>query len=103
MPQVPEQVLVVRLPVVRVEVRCPPPPNAAVPRSGAFIVDIHDLRVDNLEPPVGVTLRDVNFADEPVGSPAKRGKLVMAVHWRRTVVAHAAAGGAHELSGIIRS
>ncbi|KAK0459804.1 uncharacterized protein EV420DRAFT_1629183 [Desarmillaria tabescens] len=70
----------VKVPLVRLQVRCPPPAGSS-PRSGSLILDLHDIRVANApsrKPP------SARFADET--SDATEGDVLAAVEIGRIVI-----------------
>ncbi|THH20691.1 hypothetical protein EW146_g715 [Bondarzewia mesenterica] len=89
--------IAVRFPMVRMEVRCPPPLSRS-PRSGAFILDIHGITLSTL-PLTSVSQPSARFAGINVTAsppPTNRSKanttLLLAAEWRRVVMASSLVG-----------
>jgi autophagy-related protein 2 len=87
----------VKMPMVRIEVRCPPPLHASGPRSGSFVVDFHDI---HLSPGISPQTRkmetrfeDNDVADEPVSHMREtQVHAIFSLELRRMVVAYAPCG-----------
>ncbi|KAI0345175.1 hypothetical protein BDW22DRAFT_1370943 [Trametopsis cervina] len=86
----------VALPVLRIEIRNPPPPQRPS-RSGALILDIHDIRLSPGAQETSSTQGTARFADEdilPAGmyhSPATRNATqLLSASWQRLTFAYQA-------------
>ena len=86
------------LPVLRVEIRVPPPPRKSS-RSGALVVDLHDLHLfpgGKPEPDPAPTAR-FSTAEEIYGPEAshnlrKEQDTLLGASWKRIVIAYASSG-----------
>lgn len=84
--------------MIRLEVRCPPPPHATGPRSGSFVLDLHDLK---LSPGASSSPRkqaarfaENAFVEEPVRSRASEveANTLLSLDLKRVVLSYAPAG-----------
>ncbi|KAI0831319.1 hypothetical protein BC628DRAFT_1312257 [Trametes gibbosa] len=88
----------VSFPVIRVEVRVPPPIQRQ-PRSGAVVIDIHDLCLSpgRIADHGGVSTARFGPTDDPFGiehnlSPRSSDNIILGATWKRVVVAHSLVG-----------
>ncbi|KAI0336552.1 hypothetical protein GY45DRAFT_1291461 [Cubamyces sp. BRFM 1775] len=96
--QAPATNVTIRLPAVRVEVRVPPPALRS-PRSGAVIIDLHDLLLSPGQAPPrgGVPSARFGTADDLYGPDSARplnqeDSILLGATWKRIVVAHSLVG-----------
>lgn len=90
----------VNLPAVRVEIRVPPPAKRK-PRSGAVILDIHDLCLTPGRAPERGgdrtarfgTAEDLFGAEPASRAPTQDNNLLLGATWKRIVAAHSLVGG----------
>ncbi|KAH9951459.1 hypothetical protein B0H21DRAFT_719094 [Amylocystis lapponica] len=93
----PTPLITVVFPMIRVQIRCVPPPLLS-PRSGAVVLDVHDLRLrssGDLEESSGASTRfavDDPYTNDPHYPRDGTGNTLMSVDWRRLVVAYAILG-----------
>ncbi|KAI8998625.1 hypothetical protein BD414DRAFT_453550 [Trametes punicea] len=97
-PKTPEVNMTINVPAIRVEVRVPPP-TTRLPRSGALIIDVHDLCLSPGRAPESessstrFTAADNLYGGEPWGGAAQQeGNVVLGVTWKRIVLAHSLMG-----------
>ncbi|KAH9946106.1 uncharacterized protein BXZ73DRAFT_86295 [Epithele typhae] len=91
----PSTIVTVNLPALRVEIRTPPP-KTKDPRSGAVVLDIHDLRLSPGSPPEQDsgpkarfgTAEEIFNADASGPKPDGLGSVLLGASWQRIVVAY---------------
>ncbi|KAF9814906.1 hypothetical protein IEO21_04850 [Rhodonia placenta] len=99
--------IMVKFPMVRVQLRCPPP-SSQLPRSGAMIVDVHDIRLspggslDQTRVPSARFAGDNSYS--ATGYSGGRGvqQTLLSADWSRIVLAYAPVGEG-KASGIFSS
>ncbi|KAI0748137.1 hypothetical protein C8Q80DRAFT_1120684 [Daedaleopsis nitida] len=86
------------LPAVRIEIRTPPPAGR-LPRSGAVIVDIHDLRLSPGAAPEQDIARTARFGTaeelygaDSAGRSSEQDNVVLGASWKRIVIASSLVG-----------
>jgi autophagy-related protein 2 len=83
----------VRMPMIRLQVRCPPPPHVAEPRSGSVVLDMHNVCISP-GAPAKSSKSMARFAEE--GEGAKDPNLgidaLLSVEFRRLILAYAPTG-----------
>ncbi|KIO29524.1 hypothetical protein M407DRAFT_70393 [Tulasnella calospora MUT 4182] len=84
--------LVLMAPMIRIQIRCPPPPLAPTERSGPLILDIHDLRVVTGDAGQrGSTTRFGSYDAPTTTRRSSKKKLLSQVEWSKLVVSLAGA------------
>lgn len=84
--------LVLVAPMIRIQIRCPPPPSAPIERSGPLVLDIHDLRVVTGDGGQrGSTTRFGSYDAPTTTRRSSRKKLLSQVEWSKLVVSLAGA------------
>ncbi|KZT26471.1 hypothetical protein NEOLEDRAFT_1177476 [Neolentinus lepideus HHB14362 ss-1] len=90
--------VVLALPVLRVQVRCPPPPGCA-PRSGSAILDIHDIEISSgpqSSRGMPARARFAEFVDVPRDIPSSQDDTssneVLRARWARILVSYVSVG-----------
>ncbi|OSX65316.1 hypothetical protein POSPLADRAFT_1134429 [Postia placenta MAD-698-R-SB12] len=99
--------IMVKFPMVRVQLRCPPP-SSQLPRSGAMIVDVHDIRLSPGGSLDQTRVPSARFAGDnfysATGYSGGRGvqQTLLSADWSRIVLAYAPVGEG-KASGIFSS
>ncbi|KAG8933304.1 autophagy- protein 2 [Tulasnella sp. 417] len=84
--------LVLVAPMIRIQIRCPPPLSAPTERSGPLVLDIHDLRVVTGDVGQrGSTTRFGSYDAPTTSRRSSRKKLLCQVEWSKLVVSLAGA------------
>lgn len=97
--------IMVKFPMVRVQLRCPPP-SSQLPRSGAMIVDVHDIRLSPGGSLDQTRVLSARFARDnsysATGYSGGRGvqQTLLSADWSRIVLAYAPVGEG-KASGIL--
>lgn len=85
--------IVVNMPMIRIQIRVPPPPPR-LPRSGAIIIDLHNIRLSPGELPNTAQQQSIRFA-EPIEGPMREpqlkenaGTVLLTADWQRMIISH---------------
>lgn len=78
--------------MIRVEVRCPPPPDKAS-RSGAVVIDLHALKINNVPTSKPMTrFGPENSSQRPLGLESSNGNFLLGAESNRIIAACAVIG-----------